>query len=84
MILSTIFSALFFDVDAPRSYALNRAASAVSNQLKMVERIMYISCSVKSPRGLSSVFRGTPKIVEAKWRSSPSSSRPSTKISLSA
>ncbi|CAG8878159.1 unnamed protein product [Penicillium nalgiovense] len=36
MILSTIFSALFFDVDAPRSYALNRAASAVSTQLGQV------------------------------------------------
>lgn len=36
MILSTIFSALFFDVDAPRSYTLNRAASAVSTQLGQV------------------------------------------------
>ncbi|OGE58533.1 hypothetical protein PENARI_c001G08740 [Penicillium arizonense] len=36
MILSTIFSALFFDVDAPRSYSLNRAASAVSSQLGAV------------------------------------------------
>ncbi|KAJ5338320.1 hypothetical protein N7452_005048 [Penicillium brevicompactum] len=36
MILSTIFTALFFDVDAPRSYALNKAASAVSTQLGQV------------------------------------------------
>ncbi|KAJ5551085.1 Cytochrome P450 [Penicillium sp. DV-2018c] len=36
MILSTIFAALFFDVDAPRSYALNKAASAVSSQLGSV------------------------------------------------
>ncbi|CAG7960545.1 unnamed protein product [Penicillium olsonii] len=33
MVLSTIFNALFFDIDAPRSYALNRAATAVSTQL---------------------------------------------------
>ncbi|KAF9251277.1 hypothetical protein CBS147339_5695 [Penicillium roqueforti] len=36
MILATIFSALFFDVDAPRSCSLNRAASAVSTQLGQV------------------------------------------------
>ncbi|CAG8008328.1 unnamed protein product [Penicillium salamii] len=36
MILSTIFNALFFDIDAPRSYALNRAATAVSTQLGQV------------------------------------------------
>ncbi|OOQ87882.1 Linoleate 10R-lipoxygenase [Penicillium brasilianum] len=33
MILTTIYSALFFDVDAPKSFSLNRASTAVSQQL---------------------------------------------------
>jgi linoleate 10R-lipoxygenase len=52
MILSTIFSALFFDVDAPRSYALNRAASAVSTQLGQV-----VEASVKADTN-SGLFAG--------------------------
>ncbi|KAJ5137335.1 hypothetical protein N7526_003568 [Penicillium atrosanguineum] len=36
MILTTIFSALFFDVDATKSYSLNRASSAVATQLGQV------------------------------------------------
>lgn len=36
MILTTIYSALFFDVDRPKSYSLNRAAVAVAQQLGSV------------------------------------------------
>ncbi|KAJ5887878.1 hypothetical protein N7495_007919 [Penicillium taxi] len=36
MILTTIYTALFFDIDAPKSYSLNRAAAAVSQQLGYV------------------------------------------------
>ena len=36
MILTTIFSALFFDVDPPKSSSLNRAASAVAQQVGQV------------------------------------------------
>lgn len=36
MILTTIFTALFFDVDAPKSFSLNRAATAVAQQLGQV------------------------------------------------
>lgn len=36
MILTTIFSALFFDVDATKSYSLNRASTAVATQLGQV------------------------------------------------
>ncbi|KAJ5239525.1 hypothetical protein N7468_004144 [Penicillium chermesinum] len=43
MVLTTIYSALFFDLDAPKSYPLNRAATAVAQQLGSV-----VSASVKA------------------------------------
>lgn len=52
IILATIFSALFFDVDAPKSYSLNRASSAVAQQLGHV-----IESAVKNDSG-NGLFSG--------------------------
>ncbi|KAJ5748816.1 uncharacterized protein N7511_010512 [Penicillium nucicola] len=58
MILSTIFSALFFDIDAPRSYSLNRAASAVSSQLgSVVEATVKADTSSGLLSGIMDSFR---------------------------
>ncbi|KAJ5916387.1 hypothetical protein N7504_000402 [Penicillium tannophilum] len=58
MILTTIYSALFFDVDAPRSYPLNRAATAVAQQLgAVVEATVKADTNTGLLSGLMSNFR---------------------------
>ncbi|KAJ5792985.1 uncharacterized protein N7503_008963 [Penicillium pulvis] len=58
MILTTIYSALFFDVDAPRSYPLNRAATAVAQQLgTVVEATVKADTNTGLLSGLMNNFR---------------------------
>ncbi|KAJ5577571.1 uncharacterized protein N7459_006535 [Penicillium hispanicum] len=58
MILTTIFSALFFDVDAPKSYSLNRASAAVSQQLgQVVEATVKADTNSGLLSGLMNNFR---------------------------
>ncbi|KAJ5541449.1 hypothetical protein N7494_006525 [Penicillium frequentans] len=58
MILTTIYSALFFDVDAPRSYPLNRAATAVAQQLgSVVEATVKADTNTGLLSGLMNNFR---------------------------
>ena len=58
MILTTIYSALFFDVDAPRSYPLNRAATAVARQLgSVVEATVKADTNTSLLSGLMNNFR---------------------------
>ncbi|KAJ5728443.1 hypothetical protein N7493_004773 [Penicillium malachiteum] len=58
MILTTIFSALFFDVDATKSYSLNRAATAVAQQLgSVVEATVKADTNSGLLSGLMNSFR---------------------------
>ncbi|KAJ5174494.1 uncharacterized protein N7482_000371 [Penicillium canariense] len=58
MILTTIFSALFFDVDGPKSFSLNRASAAVSQQLgNVVEATVKADTSSGLLAGLMDNFR---------------------------
>lgn len=58
MILTTIFTALYFDVDAPKSYSLNRAATAVSQQLgNVVEATVKADTNNGLLSGLMNQFR---------------------------
>ncbi|KAJ5103401.1 hypothetical protein N7532_003930 [Penicillium argentinense] len=58
MILTTVFSALFFDVDATKSYSLNRAASAVAQQLgQVVEATVKADTNSGLLSGLMNSFR---------------------------
>lgn len=58
MILATIFSALFFDVDATKSFSLNRASAAVSQQLgNVVEATVKADTNSRLLSGLMDNFR---------------------------
>lgn len=58
MILTTVFSALFFDVDATKSYTLNRAAYAVAQQLgQVVEATVKADTNSGLLSGLMNSFR---------------------------
>ncbi|KAJ5386657.1 hypothetical protein N7509_009198 [Penicillium cosmopolitanum] len=58
MVLTTVFSALFFDVDATKSYSLNRAATAVAQQLgQVVEATVKADTNSGLLSGLMNSFR---------------------------
>ncbi|KAJ5953170.1 hypothetical protein N7454_000066 [Penicillium verhagenii] len=58
MILTTIFAALFFDVDAPKSFSLQRAATAVAQQLgSVVESTVKADTNTGLLSGLMNNFR---------------------------
>lgn len=58
MILTTIYSALFFDVDATKSYSLNHASTAVSQQLgNVVEATVKADTNSGLLSGLMDNFR---------------------------
>ncbi|KAF7718629.1 Linoleate 10R-lipoxygenase [Penicillium ucsense] len=58
MILATIYSALFYDVDPAKSYSLNKAASAVSQQLgSVVESTVKADTQSSLFSGLMNSFR---------------------------
>jgi hypothetical protein len=58
MVLTTVFSALFFDVDATKSYSLDRAATAVAQQLgQVVEATVKADTNSGLLSGLMNSFR---------------------------